>query len=703
MHRAAGVLVRAEHAVRVVVRRRRGIAVVDRVPVVVDAASGARVDRGARSSVAALTPAAPRLAQRPPTARIWRPAERPLPSVTAPAFARSGQPTLRAPASALWPVEPARSTASGIARPRRAGCACLVDDFVDRLVQLERAQQRSAVARVGARRRGVAVAERRAVALGPLSAAPVLVARASGRAGPTPELVGPRSRTSAACPATSRSGESGAPRSASGLAGSPSKSISSQPSAVRSTWPRCRSPWTRCTAIRLGDVGQPRRTTARIAGDVRRQLGHRRPAARVEPLAPARPRELVGSRSTSVPSARRSSACTAATASPSRYASAGEVAADLVGAQVALGHQVAHAGGGHRPAVGARWRRTPAASPSVVGSPSTSPSIAPSGAATCVAAAPAAAPGAAPGPGSGPGASRRNSLRIDCVAVDDRGVATARRRAPGPRAASASSASGSATKPQRRRRCAVAGDQRRAATPVDVGSAQRVVGARSPSTAPITRVLAARRAAAAAAADQQLVALHARSPSANGDGDQHDGSSSRRRRRRRSVGACCDRTRRPSDRRGPCRANQRCVRQPLGQQRRRHRAHGRPDGRGHIASVGRRDRRTSRSRAPAASAGRAARRSAGTAPRRSARAARSPVIAQVELHRLREPRQVVDAQHDVVVVRRRRARRPAPTGWSRRARGTRRAPNAGCRLRISIIRAGPVQQRRRRVRSAPRR
>ena len=46
-------------------------------------------------------------------------------------------------------------------------------------------------------------------------------------------------------PATSRQAESGSRRSASGFAGSPSKSTSFHPSDVRRVWPRCRSPWTR--------------------------------------------------------------------------------------------------------------------------------------------------------------------------------------------------------------------------------------------------------------------------------------------------------------------------------------------------------------------------------------------------------------------------------------------------------------------------
>ena len=77
-------------------------------------------------------------------------------------------------------------------------------------------------------------------------------------------------------------------------------------------------------------------------------------------------------------------------------------------------------------------------------------------------------------------------------------------------------------------------------------------------------------------------------------------------------------------------------------------------------------------------------------------------VLQVQLDRLREPGQVVDAEHGVLptVCRPVRARRPAPTGWSRPAHGTSRwrtpradgAPPASCASSSAATwscRAGP--------------
>ena len=122
-------------------------------------------------------------------------------------------------------------------------------------------------------------------------------------------------------PATSRQAESGSTRSASGLAGSPSKSTIFQPLTVRRVWPRCRSPCTCCTWT-LGDVGhgvergaQRRRRTPPARA---RRRGRRR-AARSS-RRPARPAGRACGRAVGKCSAR--SWCTSASASPSRAASA---------------------------------------------------------------------------------------------------------------------------------------------------------------------------------------------------------------------------------------------------------------------------------------------------------------------------------------------------------------------------------------------
>ena len=95
-------------------------------------------------------------------------------------------------------------------------------------------------------------------------------------------------------------------------------------------------------------------------------------------------------------------------------------------------------------------------------------------------------------------------------------------------------------------------------------------------------------------------------------------------------------------------------------------------------------RRTSRSRGPAGTAGTAGRRSAGSGRRRSARPGWSARSAQVELDRLREPREVVDAQHEVVSPLT-RARTRARSGWSAPSSSNVPMPKTGCCLRTRII------------------
>ena len=96
--------------------------------------------------------------------------------------------------------------------------------------------------------------------------------------GATGGASGPRSRRSAACPATSRTGGCGRRRSASGRDGSPSKSISDHsPAGARRHCPRCRSPWMRwAVQVRPSAARSASASKAvRSAGRVRPQRGHR--------------------------------------------------------------------------------------------------------------------------------------------------------------------------------------------------------------------------------------------------------------------------------------------------------------------------------------------------------------------------------------------------------------------------------------------
>ncbi len=147
-------------------------------------------------------------------------------------------------------------------------------------------------------------------------------------------------------PATSRSGESGRRRSSSGWPGSPSKSISSQASGVRSTWPRCRSPCTRWTVTcSPAELAEP---LARCAGTYCASSGTASAAA----AQPGQHRVDRERRRGRCPAPRRGSGAPTATASPSRYDSPAKSPPTSSARSSRVGEQVAGAGGGHRPALG---------------------------------------------------------------------------------------------------------------------------------------------------------------------------------------------------------------------------------------------------------------------------------------------------------------------------------------------------------------
>ena len=150
-------------------------------------------------------------------------------------------------------------------------------------------------------------------------------------------------------PATSRQGESGRTRSASGLAGSPSKSTSFQPTLVRRVWPRWRSPCTRWTASVPSPSSRSKVAFTIAACDSRAGTCTRQPSNR------SRIRD--GHRG-GVDRARREvlaqDGVHVGHGAAEALRLAGEVAAHLVGVQVGLGEQVAHAGQGEVPAVGGR-------------------------------------------------------------------------------------------------------------------------------------------------------------------------------------------------------------------------------------------------------------------------------------------------------------------------------------------------------------
>ena len=130
-------------------------------------------------------------------------------------------------------------------------------------------------------------------------------------------------------------------------AGSPSKSSSSQPAGCAGSGRGAgrRAPAGSAPVAERGHrvVGAADRV------DVRRERGHLGGGAPSRSCS--RRRARAASREAR-PSARRSSSCTTADGLAEPRGLAREVAAHLVGAQVGLGQQVAHAGQGHRPAVG---------------------------------------------------------------------------------------------------------------------------------------------------------------------------------------------------------------------------------------------------------------------------------------------------------------------------------------------------------------
>ena len=240
-------------------------------------------------------------------------------------------------------------------------------------------------------------------------------------------------------PAMSRSGESGRRRASSGCPGSPSKSISSQVFGVRSTCPRCRSPWIRCTftvspstersaAAAASTCGRQIRHDGRRAGQPfqHRSTGHRhRLHAELLRQRPVHHRDRL--------------------AEP--VGLAGEVAAHLVGGQVGLAEQVAHAGGRHRPALGRVLR--------VGGQHAQRDRLA--GSSEVVSRAEQLGDVLAAGPGQHPveldvgvearQTTRRNTLRM-AAGRRRRWCCSARRRPPGPARRAGSFASGSRREPQ---------------------------------------------------------------------------------------------------------------------------------------------------------------------------------------------------------------------------------------------------------------
>ncbi|OLT35359.1 hypothetical protein BJF82_00990 [Kytococcus sp. CUA-901] len=120
-------------------------------------------------------------------------------------------------------------------------------------------------------------------------------------------------------PATSRSGRSGARRSATGRSGSPSKSSTTQPrSGTSSHLPQVRSPWTRCSA------GQDRASNASMRAVASARSGSSSGAWARAACRRVRNRSVSSCRwvwsTWTVPSAVASSACTWATDSPRRRA-----------------------------------------------------------------------------------------------------------------------------------------------------------------------------------------------------------------------------------------------------------------------------------------------------------------------------------------------------------------------------------------------
>ena len=244
-------------------------------------------------------------------------------------------------------------------------------------------------------------------------------------------------------PATSRSGESGRTRSASGAAGSPSKSITSQP--VRGAQRLARGAGRRARAG--SGPGRPARPPRRrprgSASTCSAQRGHlaRRPrrAARCQ-----RGGQLARGRARRCRAPGASSACTTATVSPSREASPAKSPPTSSARRSRLGEQVADAGQGHRPAVGGVARRSPAASPAWPARRASVPSIAPCSAATSSLPTERSARCSSRS-GLTPGRHPAEQLEDGLLAAGHRGVGLLDARAPGPAARSAISAPGSGT------------------------------------------------------------------------------------------------------------------------------------------------------------------------------------------------------------------------------------------------------------------
>ncbi len=145
---------------------------------------------------------------------------------------------------------------------------------------------------------------------------------------------------------------SGSCRSASGRAGSPSKSTIFQPLTVRSVWPRCRSAWICWTR----DVGQAGGAVEDPAHRLGVHLEHRHHLDRGVEAGAHRggDRGLLGGGADAGREVLGEGLVGLAQCDSEPGRLAGEVAADLVGVEVGLGEQVAHAGERQLPAVARR-------------------------------------------------------------------------------------------------------------------------------------------------------------------------------------------------------------------------------------------------------------------------------------------------------------------------------------------------------------
>ena len=209
-------------------------------------------------------------------------------------------------------------------------------------------------------------------------------------------------------PATSRSAESGRTRSASGSAGSPSKSISSQPRGVRRVWPEVQVAVHPLGRHPLGRARPPRR---RWPGSRRRTARARAPRRPWRPAARARRRRARGRRARSRP------APGAARRAPRRRSRRGREASPAKSPPTSSARRSASAS---RSRTLARAMDQPSAElaakscsiASVNGSPSNVPSTAPCSAATSSLSTDRSARCTSRS-GLRPGSTRRNSLRIE--------------------------------------------------------------------------------------------------------------------------------------------------------------------------------------------------------------------------------------------------------------------------------------------------